>query len=746
MIIKKMTATFGGLEQARLELSDGLNIIYAPNEAGKSTWCGFLRAMLFGISTRERDKKGFIAEKNRYQPWSGAPMEGEVQLVWQGRDITLRRFTKGTTPFGGFSAVYTDTQEPVPALTAQNCGEVLLGVSREVWERSAFIGSAPTLAIDGTPELERRIAAMFSSGQEDVSFSQAQDRLKEWLRRRQHNRSGMVPRLETELAQTDELLSRMDGAQQRMTSARQERQRLEAYRDELTGLLQLHQRLDRHELNTRYAQACAEDDAAQRALSTLLRRQQEMGQLPARAELLQAQDDLRYLNAMDEELAHARTEAEQARCSAENARAQAADPLFDSMTAEQARRRALQDRDRAAELSSRLQRTRSLPPLGIALALALSVTGAVAGDLVHAMLPCLSVGLVLAAAAAVSTFVWAGRCRSRLAPERNDLLARYGATLPEQIPDRAEDYCSRLRLAEQEEASFLRLDQALVQRLSRRASVWETLCRLVHRFDPNASDLPACRQALTRALELEGELEACRSRAQLTARHREDLRTQGGQLTNTLEQLTRPPMPAEEIALRLAETAASLSAAESQLAMAQGELLTLGDRTELEARRTLLLNQLLRRREEYRAIEVALHALEQANARLQERFAPELNRLAGEILSRLTAGRYRALFLNREFDASAQNNQGLMPRSWHALSRGTADQVYLAVRLAVCRLCLPNEDPSPLVLDDALITFDEERMALAVEHLADTDRQVILFSCQQRESRLGLGRIQPLHS
>ena len=49
MRIKKMTATFGKLDGAVLELREGLNILTAPNEAGKSTWCAFLRAMLYGI-------------------------------------------------------------------------------------------------------------------------------------------------------------------------------------------------------------------------------------------------------------------------------------------------------------------------------------------------------------------------------------------------------------------------------------------------------------------------------------------------------------------------------------------------------------------------------------------------------------------------------------------------------------------------------------------------------------------------
>ena len=50
-----MTAAFGKLQGHTLELKDGLNIIQAPNETGKSTWCAFLLAMLYGINSRERD-------------------------------------------------------------------------------------------------------------------------------------------------------------------------------------------------------------------------------------------------------------------------------------------------------------------------------------------------------------------------------------------------------------------------------------------------------------------------------------------------------------------------------------------------------------------------------------------------------------------------------------------------------------------------------------------------------------------
>ena len=54
MRLLRMTATFGRLEQETLTLTEGLNVLQMPNEAGKSTWAEFLLAMLYGVDTSER--------------------------------------------------------------------------------------------------------------------------------------------------------------------------------------------------------------------------------------------------------------------------------------------------------------------------------------------------------------------------------------------------------------------------------------------------------------------------------------------------------------------------------------------------------------------------------------------------------------------------------------------------------------------------------------------------------------------
>ncbi len=101
MDILHLTGTFGRLDHSELSLAPGLNVLYAPNETGKSTWGAFIRTMLYGLSTRER---GPLADKNRYAPWTGAPMQGRMDLTTHGDACTLLRETRrAASPLGEFS-------------------------------------------------------------------------------------------------------------------------------------------------------------------------------------------------------------------------------------------------------------------------------------------------------------------------------------------------------------------------------------------------------------------------------------------------------------------------------------------------------------------------------------------------------------------------------------------------------------------------------------------------------------------
>ena len=60
----------------------------------------------------------------------------------------------------------------------------------------------------------------------------------------------------------------------------------------------------------------------------------------------------------------------------------------------------------------------------------------------------------------------------------------------------------------------------------------------------------------------------------------------------------------------------------------------------------------------------------------------------------------------------------------------------LPVRLAICDMVLPADKRVPLILDDALVTFDDERLHAALDYLLEESqrRQILLFTCQKRET------------
>jgi len=207
--IHSMTATFGKLEHQTLTLKPGLNIIEAPNEWGKSTWCAFLTAMLYGLDTRAKTTKTALADKERYAPWSGLPMEGRMELCWQGREITIERRTKGRIPMGDFRAYETDSGLPVSELTARNCGELLLGVERSVFVRSAMIRFSDLL-VNGDEALRQRLHALVTTGDESAAGEQLARQLKELKNRCRYNRTGLLPQAEGERAALDDRIYELD--------------------------------------------------------------------------------------------------------------------------------------------------------------------------------------------------------------------------------------------------------------------------------------------------------------------------------------------------------------------------------------------------------------------------------------------------------------------------------------------------------------------------------------------------------
>ena len=209
MRIYRMTATFGKLNHETLTLEPGLNLVEAPNEWGKSTWCTFLVTMLYGLDTRAKTTKTALADKEKYAPWSGSPMAGRIDLNWNGRDITIERSTKGRTPMGVFRAYETASGLAVPELTAANCGQMLLGVEQSVYRRTGFIRQSD-MPVTQDDALRRRLNALVTTGDETGDSDRLAAELKELKNKCRYNRSGLLPQAENQRKELEEKITEQE--------------------------------------------------------------------------------------------------------------------------------------------------------------------------------------------------------------------------------------------------------------------------------------------------------------------------------------------------------------------------------------------------------------------------------------------------------------------------------------------------------------------------------------------------------
>lgn len=633
MMIKRLDATFGKLEGESLELHDGLNVISAPNESGKSTWCAFVRAMLYGVDSSERQKAGFLPDKMRFAPWSGSAMQGSMQLESGGKDITITRTTKtASAPMREFSAVYTGTSVPVEGLNGNNAGEMLTGVSRDVFRRSAFVEQGK-VAVTHSAELEKRISAIVSSGDEDCSFTEADGRLRQWQRKRRFNRHGRLPELEDELSHKKQLLAELsDAAQQRENMAA-----------ELERAKQECERIEAEVIESRKV-------VRKEALSSLQGVRNEVNAATER----------------HDKAAERRDSCRAALCAC----------AIGERKPEEAKAEVKTDLENSMKLKERSER-KSSPVLAIILMIlcgALVAAGFLLPDLmIHAF-----IAAAVALAAGIALFIRASRRKTEnyeAAKQRRKILAKYKAESEDDIAASIDEYLELYK------------NYAEAQRAEKESA--EALAVVRHRQE----------QAESKTLT--------------------QLDFTGGD--NQAAQLSR----------RLTEARAKCSRISAQMAEHSGRLAAMGDPLVLGSEISRMEAEYAEISAEYDAIALAIDTMRKADEDIQSRFSPALGKLAAEYMQFVTDGKYDGVMLDRDFSAMVHEAGGNVPRNAEYLSAGTLDLMYLAVRLAVCSLALPESANCPLIIDDALVNFDADRrrQAMALLEKIAQERQVILFAC-----------------
>lgn len=285
------------------------------------------------------------------------------------------------------------------------------------------------------------------------------------------------------------------------------------------------------------------------------------------------------------------------------------------------------------------------------------------------------------------------------------------------------DLTSRLRGAEEEREEMRRELESLAQ-------MGDHLLR--EGFAKDGEDLLRRAAAVSRRRELERSLREWEL-AMFGGRDGEERQ----ELLDLLEH--RDAYALEEEKGRLEASLSELEERRSELLQLRGSLLQERESLSKSCREDTALQRLeeqkaaLRSLAEQYAVSALAAELIGRTRRIYEREKqPQVLTLASSYFERLTGGEYRrvVMTLGKKELKAEHREAGLLDSG--LLSRGTAEQLYLSLRLALAGT-MDRQDPLPLLFDDLFVNFDEKRLHAALSLLGELSgsRQVVMLTCHR---------------
>lgn len=184
--------------------------------------------------------------------------------------------------------------------------------------------------------------------------------------------------------------------------------------------------------------------------------------------------------------------------------------------------------------------------------------------------------------------------------------------------------------------------------------------------------------------------------------------------------------------------AEALKAEQKQLYEEQAETehlvkeLSTSERLEqLKFEKEILKHRLLEQVSEWSKYAMALHLLDEARHRFELEKQPRILQDAGRFFSIITNGRYDKVIASSDGGELEVIDRAGRRKSASWLSRGTAEQLYLALRFGYILNYGLKGEPLPVIMDDILVNFDPERAGNTIDTIAELSEthQVLFFTC-----------------
>jgi uncharacterized protein YhaN len=146
---------------------------------------------------------------------------------------------------------------------------------------------------------------------------------------------------------------------------------------------------------------------------------------------------------------------------------------------------------------------------------------------------------------------------------------------------------------------------------------------------------------------------------------------------------------------------------------------------------------------QFMRLRLSAHFLRNQIEQFREQNQAPLLEKSGQVFRQITQGAFEGLaaeFNDQDIPVLAGRRPSGTTVPVEGMSEGTRDQLYLALRLAALERHLEEHEPMPLILDDLLITFDNDRTKAILPQLADLSKRTQVFLFTHHEHLVDLCR------
>lgn len=754
-------SAFGSLKDFSMEFSDGLQVIYGENEAGKTTITEFIKSMFYGTGRRAAGQSMSVREK--YTPFDGTPAGGRIVFERAGREYCLeRQFRKSDATD---KITLTDTASGKSEVCAPDIGKELFGITMPAFERSAFIGNSPDFSFDEAAmgEINQKLSNAALTGEDGVSYQKILNRLDD-ARLKLVSKSGKTGSLSADIARYNALLE-----------ARGDCDAAARKKQELTdGIVKAQNTID--EIDKKY-------DKVQKLLDSArdMENSQKLGEyLDLKDKLDKVTKELTLpdgtvaddmflkkfefgfskLDNIREKLRSANEELEILESAAAAREGNSPERIREKLAAAKEELAKTEERKQNCEnaVSALERETEELKseaktiegkkkPVNLILLICGIIFLAAGAALYFALKTAAAGGTAFAAGVIIAalSFVFrpkdksAGeKAKEKLTAKQNELTAKRSelnmiSGERNNVEAKIENLNISLNFGVGEEQKI----KDTKERIERDTALLENESGKVRKFfglDENA-DL----------YEIKNQAEALNKIAdnqkQIKLRLSYLSRDLGGISYEEAEKRLSVTGDGADFDIeKTKEEAKKLSAEKTEAQTLKTRLETelktgfrgMRDPEDLRREISELKEKIASKQEYYDAVSTAYEEVKESLIAARKSFGTALENKTLENLREITGGAYGKVNVSSDFDIAAEKNGIFGMHSSEFLSRGTKDQVYLSLRLAVARL-ITEKEPLPIILDDSLSQYDDKRFLSALKFLKNyaVDGEVFLFTCHQ---------------